>query len=51
MTWKNNTSLSLDHVMGIYEAPEEPGIVWVGTRGGGLNRLDTKTDSVPTLSS
>ncbi len=40
---EDNTSLSLDHVMGIYEAPKEPGIVWVGTRGGGLNRLDTKT--------
>ena len=29
--------------MGIYESPKEPGIVWLGTRGGGLNQLDLST--------
>ena len=36
------TSLSDIDVMGIYEAPKEPGIIWLGTRGGGLNKLDLR---------
>jgi signal transduction histidine kinase/ligand-binding sensor domain-containing protein/DNA-binding response OmpR family regulator len=36
-------SLSNDHVLGIFESPQQPGIIWMGTLGGGLNRLDLET--------
>jgi signal transduction histidine kinase/ligand-binding sensor domain-containing protein len=38
--------LSAPAVMGLYEAPSEPGVLWVGTQRGGLNRLDRRTGDV-----
>ncbi len=40
---KNPNGISTGYVMGVYEAPTEPGIMWLATRGGGLNRLDAET--------
>jgi DNA-binding NtrC family response regulator/ligand-binding sensor domain-containing protein len=33
-------SLSHNYVYSIYEAPDEPGTLWIGTIGGGLNKFD-----------
>lgn len=33
-------------VMALHEAPSEPGVLWVGTVRGGLNRLDRRTGAV-----
>ncbi|MCK4890491.1 MAG: histidine kinase, partial [Candidatus Aminicenantes bacterium] len=38
-------SLSYNMVLSIYEFPDEPGILWVGTWGGGLNRFDTTNEN------
>ncbi|MDW8239070.1 MAG: two-component regulator propeller domain-containing protein [Acidobacteriota bacterium] len=42
---KNAQGLSDNYVTVVYEAPDEPGILWIGTFDKGLNRLDTKTKS------
>ena len=46
-TYKNipldTTSLSHNWVYTIYEAPTEPGVLWVGTRENGLDRFDQET--------
>lgn len=39
------TSLSHDNVTTLYEAPSEPGVLWIGTEGGGLNRFDPATET------
>ncbi len=45
--------LSNSRILSVYEAPSEPGILWIGTgnpanpaQGGGLNRLDIGTGSI-----
>ena len=38
----DSTSLISNHSLRIYEAPSEPGILWVGTQAG-LSRLDVET--------
>lgn len=39
-------SLSNSLISYIYECPSNPGVLWVGTRGGGLNRLDLKSETL-----
>lgn len=39
----NPNSIGHNAVSSILIDPYDPGILWVGTKGGGLNRLDTKT--------
>jgi len=39
----NANSLSDNNVMGIRESRQEPGVFWIATFDGGLNRLDSKT--------
>lgn len=39
-------SLSDNYVTVVYEAPDEPSVVWIGTFDQGLNRLDTRTKSL-----
>lgn len=39
-------SLCVNYVFSLHERPEAPGIFWLGTRGGGLHRLDTRTHTV-----
>ena len=36
-------SLSAPSIWTITERPSEPGVLWIGTIGGGLNRFDTRT--------
>ncbi|HMB93879.1 MAG TPA: two-component regulator propeller domain-containing protein, partial [Rhodothermales bacterium] len=36
-------SLSVNGITAIYERRHEPGILWIGTASGGLNRFDTHT--------
>ncbi|MCK4763296.1 MAG: response regulator [Candidatus Aminicenantes bacterium] len=36
---QNTPGLSSDTVMCIYEAPSQPGILWIGTEGGGLDKF------------
>ncbi len=36
-------SLSSSSIMSIYEAPSEPGVLWIGTTNTGLTRFDQKT--------
>ena len=38
--------LSSNYVWSVVEDPGEPGILWIATRYGGVNRLDTRTDAV-----
>lgn len=40
----DTTSISDSDILYIYEAPSEPEVIWVGTKNGGLNRLDRKTE-------
>ncbi len=40
---KNANSLSDDHVMGIRESRQMPGVFWIATFNGGLNRFDSET--------
>lgn len=40
------STLSASGVTTIYEAPSEPGVAWVGTLRGGLNRLDRRTGTI-----
>ncbi|MBP7513684.1 MAG: response regulator [Flavobacteriales bacterium] len=40
---KDTASLSTDIVYAIQGYPEDPNVLWVGTNGGGLNRLDKRT--------
>jgi ligand-binding sensor domain-containing protein len=35
----NPNSLSNNNVSSIYEDPDEPGVLWIGTAGGGINKL------------
>jgi ligand-binding sensor domain-containing protein len=42
----NSFGLSSNNIKEIYEAPNEPGIVWLSTSGGGLNKLDLRTGHV-----
>ncbi len=37
----SKNSISSNIVLSIYESKSEPGILWIGTYGGGLNRFDT----------
>ncbi|MBN1274421.1 MAG: PAS domain S-box protein [Candidatus Aminicenantes bacterium] len=41
---EDSQSLSNNLISYIYERPSQPGILWVGTRGGGLNRLEIKNN-------
>lgn len=40
---KDPTSLSANSVFAICESAAEPGIFWIGTSGGGINRFDSRT--------
>lgn len=41
----DSTSISANHVLSIAADPEQPGrYLWIGTDGGGLNRLDLRTE-------
>ena len=40
---KNRDSLSDNHVIVIRESRQEPGVFWIATFDGGLNRFDSKT--------
>jgi signal transduction histidine kinase/ligand-binding sensor domain-containing protein len=40
---RNANSLSDNHVMGIRESRQMPGVFWIATFDGGLNRFDSKT--------
>ncbi|RMF57410.1 MAG: GAF domain-containing protein [Bacteroidetes bacterium] len=40
---RDTTSISDPRVQNIVMRPEEPGILWLGTFNGGLNRFDTRT--------
>jgi ligand-binding sensor domain-containing protein len=42
----NSNSLSRNSAFTIYEAPSEPGVIWLGMDRSGLNRFDTKTGMV-----
>ena len=48
----DNGTLSSNYIASIYEAPSEPGVLWIGTndpadqRGWGLNRLDVSTGQI-----
>ncbi len=37
---------SSSEIMGIYESPDRPGILWFGTYGGGLNRLNREDETI-----
>ena len=39
----NRKTISNNSIYNIYERREEPGILWLGTSKGGLNRFDTET--------
>ena len=38
--------LSDGSILALYEAPSQPGILWVGTNDGGLNQFDLRTEAV-----
>lgn len=40
---KSGKCISADRVMTIFESKAEPGILWIGTSGGGLNRYDVNS--------
>ncbi|HLP96250.1 MAG TPA: ATP-binding protein [Saprospiraceae bacterium] len=40
---KNRNSLRNNNIASLLADPREPNILWIGTKGGGLNRLDTRT--------
>ncbi len=42
---ENSNSLGYDMVLSIFESPREPGILWIGTGGGGLDRFDTMNNT------
>lgn len=42
----NIHSLGSDHLMSIHERSAEPGVLWVGTFAGGLNRLEVASGTV-----
>ncbi len=39
-------SLSTDIIYSIQGDPQDPDVLWIGTNGGGLNKLDTRTGKV-----
>lgn len=39
-------SLSTADLWAVHEPTHEPGVLWIGTQGGGVNRLDTRTGTV-----
>ncbi|MCC7464959.1 MAG: hypothetical protein IT261_01740, partial [Saprospiraceae bacterium] len=39
----NRNSLSNNNIASLLTDPVDPHILWIGTKGGGLNRLDTRT--------
>jgi len=41
----NSSSISENHVLSIHAGKKEPDILWIGTKGGGLNRFDKKQES------
>ena len=41
----DSNSLASNEITAIYEAPSEPGILWIGTNAAGLIRLDRDTDT------
>ncbi|MBI2840484.1 MAG: histidine kinase [Acidobacteria bacterium] len=43
---KTANSVSDNYVTVVYEAPDEPGVLWIGTFDKGLDRLDTRTKSL-----
>lgn len=53
--WKhdpaNEATLAVNVILSICADPDDPtGVLWLGTNGGGLNRLDTRTGRVARLS-
>ncbi|HEX9659953.1 MAG TPA: two-component regulator propeller domain-containing protein, partial [Rhodothermales bacterium] len=42
----DRNSLASDAILAINERSREPGVIWVGTFGGGLNRLDVATREI-----
>jgi signal transduction histidine kinase/ligand-binding sensor domain-containing protein/FixJ family two-component response regulator len=46
---RNPASLSHNTVLSIAEDPSDQGVLWLGTAGGGLNRLDTRTETFSVL--
>lgn len=40
---KNRNSLRSNNIASLLADPADPAILWIGTKGGGLNRLDTRT--------
>jgi len=40
---KNRNSLRSNNIASLLTDPSDPTILWIGTKGGGLNRLDTRT--------
>lgn len=47
---KNPKSLSIDWVTSICPDPKDSDLLWLGTRGGGLNRLDIRNQSFTYIS-
>ena len=42
---RDTTAISTNSIQGIAEREREPGILWLSTSGGGLNRFDTKSST------
>jgi len=42
---RDTTTINNNQISSLLERPEEPGILWLATQSGGLNRFDTKTRS------
>jgi signal transduction histidine kinase/ligand-binding sensor domain-containing protein len=40
---RDTTTINYNQISSLLERPEEPGILWLATQNGGLNRFDTKT--------
>ena len=40
---RDTTTINNNQISSLLERPEEPGILWLATQNGGLNRFDTKT--------
>ncbi len=47
---KNLASLSDDYILSIHASQSEQGILWIGTKGGGLNRFRTNDETFTALS-
>lgn len=40
---KDRQSLNCNSILSLFESTKQPGILWIGTNGGGLNRMDKTT--------